>query len=312
MRLDSDVDLFSKYVIETTDYFGIAKVYVEKDYWLVHILKTIFSNNDDYVFKGGTSLSKCFHLINRFSEDIDISYLTSYKELGPSEINKRFKGITKAIKENGLEITNKDKLRRSAFFNQFQCPYPTALPSPQIENKIIIELAGQTPSFPTEKRKIQSFIGEYLESIGRNDLVEKYDLGAFEISVQKLERTVVDKTFALCDYYLTGKQRRHSRHIYDLSKILTKVELNEEIARLFHEVRKYRINNPVCPSSKNGVLLFELFNKIIVEQTYKNDFQTLTRPLLYEEIEYDDCVETLKRIQEFLKQYSVIIDEPIS
>ena len=311
MRLN-DESFFKRLIIETSEKRKILEEYVEKDYWLVLLLKSIFANDHDYVFKGGTSLSKCFHLINRFSEDIDISYMANFQDLGSSHVNKRFKGIMKAVKENGLEINNKDKLRRSAFFNQFRCPYPTVFDETQFAKEIIIELAGQTPSFPTEKRKIQSFIGEYLESIGRNDLVEKYDLGAFEISVQKLERTVVDKTFALCDYYLTGKQRRHSRHIYDLSKILTKVELNEEIARLFHEVRKYRINNPVCPSSKNGVLLFELFNNIIVEQTYKNDFQTLTRPLLYEEIEYDDCVETLKRIQEFLKQYSDIIDEPIS
>lgn len=49
------------------DSLYVLEEYIEKDYWLVNILKSILSKDPDYVFKGGTSLSKCYHLINRLS-----------------------------------------------------------------------------------------------------------------------------------------------------------------------------------------------------------------------------------------------------
>ena len=125
MRLDKEKELFKTLIINTSINLNVIEEYVEKDYWLVLILKSIFSKSQDYVFKGGTSLSKCYRLINRFSEDIDISYSTEYDSLTINDINRRFKGITKSIKEVGLEIDNKDHLRRNAYFNQFRCPYPS-------------------------------------------------------------------------------------------------------------------------------------------------------------------------------------------
>ena len=103
---------------------NILEVYVEKDYWLYLILKEIFKNNENgYVFKGGTSLSKCFHLINRFSEDIDISYSTSYEELTVGGARKKFEDIIKAIERAGLKVSNRENLRSRRYFNQFLCPY---------------------------------------------------------------------------------------------------------------------------------------------------------------------------------------------
>lgn len=63
--------LFSKY----EQVSGINKSIVEKDYWVTFILQYLFHDSpfkDYFIFKGGTSLSKCFHVINRFSEDIDL------------------------------------------------------------------------------------------------------------------------------------------------------------------------------------------------------------------------------------------------
>ena len=54
---------------------GINEVIIEKDYWVCFVLNYLFSKckwKDAFTFKGGTSLSKCFHLIQRFSEDIDL------------------------------------------------------------------------------------------------------------------------------------------------------------------------------------------------------------------------------------------------
>lgn len=305
MRLESDELLFKNTITRTARGLKIIEEYVEKDYWLVSILKNLFSQDRGYVFKGGTSLSKCYKLINRFSEDIDISYSSLYEELPITEIKRKFKGITTAIKENGLEIENKDKLRRSAYFNQFVCPYPSVTNGTGIEKKVIIELAGQTPSFPTNKKTIQTFIGEYLEKIGRHDLVEKYELEPFEINVQSLERTLVDKTYAICDYYLSHKERRHSRHLYDLYKISSIVNLDSNLKDLFLQVKEYRKEIPICFSAKDDVKLNEVLDHIINEASFKSDYESVTYPLLYENIDYSKCEESLIKIRDFLSEYKL-------
>ncbi len=299
--------LLKQLIIDTGDYFQIADEYVEKDYWLTKILKNIFSKEIDYVFKGGTSLSKCFHLINRFSEDIDISYSISYASIGSSQRNKKFKGITSSVKESGLDISNKERLLRSAYFNQLICPYNSVLTNSGvlIDKHVVIELAAQTPSFPHVRKSIQSFIGEYLDKIGRHDLVEEYELQAFEINVQSLERTFIDKTFAICDYYLANRCKKHSRHLYDLSKIITQISLDSSLADLFNQVREYRKEIEVCYSAKEDQKLAKILAEIIENDSFKEDYEKITRPLLYEQITYDSCRNALVEIRDFLTNFDL-------
>ena len=72
-------ELFS----ETAARLGVADAIVEKDFWVCWALKQLFSNKafeGRILFKGGTSLSKIYHAINRFSEDIDLA--VDYVALG--------------------------------------------------------------------------------------------------------------------------------------------------------------------------------------------------------------------------------------
>ena len=59
----------------------------------------------------------------------------------------------------------------------------------------------------------------------------------FEITTQTIERTLADKVFALCDYYMDSKTERHSRHLYDIHKIVESVGISEELSSLIPEVR---------------------------------------------------------------------------
>lgn len=303
MRLNDDKLFFQDSINEASNYFKIAQEYVEKDYWLYLILKEIFKNNENgYVFKGGTSLSKCFHLINRFSEDIDISYSTSYEELTVGGVRKKFEDIIKAIERAGLKVSNRENLRSRRYFNQFLCPYESIVEkqSDNIERKVIVELAAQTPSFPSETKVFSSFIYDYLKSVDRNDLIEKYDLAPFPIQVQTLERTLVDKTFAICDYYISDSIKQHSRHIYDISKLLSVIDLNESLAKLFLEVREYRNKIPICLSARDGIKLNEILNNIISLKSFKTDFEKVTYQFLYEDYTYKKCEESLIRLKDFL------------
>ena len=169
-----------------------------------------------------------------------------------------------------------------------------------IERKVIIELAAQTPSFPSETKVFSSFIYDYFKSINREDLIEKYDLEPFPIQVQTLERTLVDKTFAICDYYISDNIKQHSRHIYDISKLLSVINLNEGLAKLFLEVREYRNKIPICLSARDGIKLNEILNNIISLKSFKADFEKVTYQFLYEDYTYKKCEESLIKLKDFL------------
>ena len=306
MRLDSDSAFFVNCISNTSIKMDVLTEYVEKDYWLYLILKEIFRNNEKgYVFKGGTSLSKCHHLVNRFSEDIDISYSSNYKELTGGQARRQFNGVFNAIKRVGLEIENLDHLRARRYFNQFLCPYNSFFSNAIIKKKVVVELAAQTPSFPIEEKEFSCFICDYFESIGRHDLVEQYELEPIVLQVQSLSRTLVDKTFAICDYYLSKKCKNHSRHLYDISKLLTRVKFDESLADLFKQVREYRKEIVICKSAKEGIKLYDLMNKILTEQSYKKDYESITMTLLYEEYPYTICEQSLIDLANFLKSYDL-------
>ncbi len=67
-------DLFLDILEECSYETGISKAIIEKDYYVTILLKEIVERCFDIIFKGGTSLSKCYGIINRFSEDIDFGY----------------------------------------------------------------------------------------------------------------------------------------------------------------------------------------------------------------------------------------------
>ena len=77
MKLHENKTLFRQAVQFTADQMKVPAIYVEKDYWVTRALFTIFNNEigKDTVFKGGTALSKCYNMIERFSEDIDLVVL---------------------------------------------------------------------------------------------------------------------------------------------------------------------------------------------------------------------------------------------
>ena len=74
MFLHNDKELFQEVIVSAAEDLGLVVPIVEKDYYVTMILKKLSIWCPECVFKGGTSLSKCHHIIDRFSEDIDISF----------------------------------------------------------------------------------------------------------------------------------------------------------------------------------------------------------------------------------------------
>lgn len=92
-------------MIATSQQLNIREIYVEKDYWITYALFNIFKNEigKETVFKGGTSLSKCFGIIQRFSEDIDLVVLRNEKETG-NQLKNKIKRVSESISDVLPEI----------------------------------------------------------------------------------------------------------------------------------------------------------------------------------------------------------------
>lgn len=107
MYLHEDKGLFFDVVNAASEKLNIPMAVIEKDYYVTMILKLLSSKSENCVFKGGTSLSKCFHLLERFSEDIDITF-TEHLGEGRRKTLK-YKILRPISEELGLPISNWEK-----------------------------------------------------------------------------------------------------------------------------------------------------------------------------------------------------------
>lgn len=98
MKLHLDKKLFRQAIQFTSDQMQIPAIFVEKDYWVAYALFTIFNDKigSDTVFKGGTALSKCYDIIERFSEDIDLVVLRREGESN-NKLTTKIKTISNVV-----------------------------------------------------------------------------------------------------------------------------------------------------------------------------------------------------------------------
>ena len=111
-----------------------------------------------------------------------------------------------------------------------------------------------------------------------------------------MDRTLVDKVFAVCDYYLRNETERNSRHIYDISRILTKVELKERLRPLIDSVREDRKPNKTCVSAQDGANVPALLQEIIDKEFFKKDYNDSTEKLLIKPVHYNEAINALDEI----------------
>lgn len=297
MNLYEDKELFEQLIIRASEQFKISQAIVEKDYYVTKLLQAIIGEQPDVVFKGGTSLSKCYHLINRFSEDIDLNFDTHGEKITEGKRKKLSQSIKKVGSDMGFELDNPEEIKSRRNFNKYMFRYHSDQERVAINPLLIVEVAVAIKSFPTETMKADSLIYQYLQSEERTDIITQYNLEPFDIMVQTKERTFVDKVFAICDYYLQDRIRERSRHIYDLYKLYPLMSNEREMKDLVQEVREARKQSPVCPSAQDDCNIEELLQKIIDEDVYKSDYQNITQNLLFQDVPYEVVIQTLSDIK---------------
>lgn len=105
MKLHLKKELFVNYIRFTAQQMKIPPEFVEKDYWVTYALYTIFNKQigEDIVFKGGTALSKCYNIIERFSEDIDLIVLRREGETD-SKLKSKLKAVSTVVEAELPEV----------------------------------------------------------------------------------------------------------------------------------------------------------------------------------------------------------------
>lgn len=291
--LHKDREEFDTILSLTNKTTGIDPEIIEKDYYVTKILQGLNERLDYIVFKGGTSLSKCYKVINRFSEDIDI---TIDMDLTWGQMRKIKKVISEVIEQLGLKITNLEQIRSRRNYNKYLIAYDSVLKtvSESLKPVVILETSYAEISFPIVQLPVDSYIGEFLREKAP-EYLEEYGLLPFTMKIQGLDRTLIDKVFAICDYYMKKMTRRYSRHLYDIYKLLPLVPLDDDFRKLVKEVREIRAKNvKLCPSAQPGVNVTEILYDIINNEIYRNDFETVTCRILNEQISYDVCISAIK------------------
>lgn len=200
-----------KEIIETVAReLGRTEIMVEKDTIQSMFLLELSKSELPFVFKGGTSLSKAYNLIDRFSEDIDLSMNRKPTEGERKTSKELIVGIADSL---GMTLMNPDKIRSRHDYNMYVFTYESLFA--QIPMEIIIETSYYQTVYPVEKHEVGSFVGKFCEERGIT-LPIPFEATTVVMNVQSLKRTFVDKIFAICDYRIQDMQDRDSRHLYGI------------------------------------------------------------------------------------------------
>ena len=315
MNLHNDTRLFRQAIQYTSDQIQIPAIYIEKDYWVTFALYIIANApiGKDVIFKGGTALSKCYKLIERFSEDIDLVVLRNADETD-SKLKSKLKEISNSIKNDFPEVDIKGITRKMGMNRKTAHSYKKLFSGQfgQVRDILILESSWLGYYEPFSKRNIISFIGETLEKNGQNEPVQNYGLKSFEMNVLEPTRTICEKIMSLVRFSYTATPiqdlKNKIRHIYDIYQLLQQKEFrdfveSEAFTKMLikvanDDVVSFRNNNAWLINHPNESLFFKeienLWNNELRE-IYTNDFKKLVYGELPEEVK---VLEKLKHLRD--------------
>ena len=239
----------------------LPEVIVEKDLWVSYVLEYLFNRctyKDFFEFKGGTSLSKGYNLINRFSEDVDI--VLNSRVLGidietvlalESKNQKQKKADelnTKALEFYETGLVSLFETEMNAELNKpihvslnkeelaIYIEYPSSYSDGYIRNSVKLEMGPLAAWTPNEKRTVKSFIQEFYPNLFFNS--------EFVVLITMPKRTFWEKAVILHQEANRKEGKippRYSRHYYDLYRMFSSYVKNDALAdiALLNEVRKF-------------------------------------------------------------------------
>jgi hypothetical protein len=220
---------------ETATQKGTTPAVVEKDFWVTWVLYRLFQEPDLaqlLMFKGGTSLSKAYHLIERFSEDIDL--VLDWRVLGGEDpLAERSKTkqaqLNTALNEQAQQYIGGELVRLVGVALDGVCgcrvdaddpyvidiSYPAAFPDDYLRPEVRLEIGPLASWLPYEERRISCYAVEAFPKV--------FEQRECAVKVIKAERTFWEKATILHHeaHRPEGNPQppRYSRHYYDLAKM---------------------------------------------------------------------------------------------
>ena len=140
--------------------------------------------------------------------------------------------------------------------------------------EIIVETSYYQTVYPAEKHEVGSFVGKFCKDNGIS-LPIPFEAATVIMNVQSLERTFIDKIFAICDYRIQNMQDRDSRHLYDICKLLPVIKMDLKLDELIDTVRKDRMHSKNNPSAQLEYNIPEMLKEIISSRFYEPDNRKL-------------------------------------
>ncbi len=299
---------------------------VEKDWWVTMVLKALFATDcaPFWEFKGGTSLSKGWNLIERFSEDIDLAINHSFfvgninnnnqlknlrkkchkyvvgnlaKQLETVLTEMKMEGFVvkpKIVDDEGIAIsTDADP---AVLYVDYESLSDHS--SPYMPTRVKIEISSLSMKEPFEMHEISSMI--------RGMFLEDDDEASCIIPVVLPERTFLEKAFLLCEEFQKQNPRslRMSRHLYDLEKLmdtpfgekaLSDMVLYKKIVE--HRRKFYHVS--YADYDKNYPPYITIIPPDSCKTAWKQDYQELQNNFIYgNSLEFDKLVKRLEILQE--------------
>lgn len=320
---DDELDLV---IQNTSDKLNLSKAIVEKDLWVCVILKYLFSEfkyRDSIVFKGGTSLSKVYKLIERFSEDIDLALdwnVLGYGKTEPYEdrsntkqqkFNDKLNDDTKVFLRNEfLPILQNDFKKilnnktHSFYIDKFDeqtiCfDYPKNHKDNSILQVIRLEIGSLAEPIPASNQKIKTYIEEAYPEVFNEDIKV--------VAVDSL-RTFFEKITILhreANRINGNYPARYSRHFYDVYKMLLtdireKSFENIELLKTVIDFKKkfYASNWAKYDDILNGNL--KLIPSKEGLEVFSKDYDSMKNMLFGEKIPFDKIIDALKEYEKEL------------
>lgn len=312
MKLHQNPQLFKDAIKFTAEQKHIQDIYIEKDYWVTFVLYHLYKSElgKEIVFKGGTALSKCYGIIERFSEDIDL-ILIKNKQQSDHLLKKKLKMVTTEVEKHLKETEVKGITHRIGMVRKTAHEYPKVVTGHfgQVRDTVIVEATRLGHHEPYETKIISSYIYEMMVQTGPRDLISTYGMEPFEVLTLDIKRTLCEKIMSLVRFSYSENPivdlNAKIRHTYDIHQLLK----NKEIKKFFISIKfdemllkvanddlvSFKNNNAYLQNHPKDALLFSQLEKTWkqLKGTYQGSFKTLVFGMYPDESE---ILETMLRI----------------
>lgn len=258
-----DSDDFGPTLDAAAERLGLSSTAVEKDYWVSEVLRVLATDFvGDFIFKGGTSLSKGYRIIERFSEDIDVLVLPGDRGRGATDKLMKAMALSAATGVDGS--SQAVGISETGRHRSYEIQYPASRqPTALIGTSVLLEMGVRGGQHPQEIMPIGCLLGDVLAAAG-TDLAGYTDLAPFDVVVLHPGRTLLEKLaliHALAQQIATDPSTRiparAGRHFYDVYQLLGDdrvrdlLEDHSQVREVINNVEE--INSKYFPNSGTEV-----------------------------------------------------------